>query len=143
MASEPFVLEERPVHLGLSATVVVEPPFTGGAWYADYIERHAADGAEGRLVSIHSFDRPWDSWEMHPHGEELVVCLSGELTLFQELDSAQQGGAPSVGGALRSVTLRPGQAIVNPRGVWHTADVSTPSSALFITAGLGTEQRPR
>lgn len=143
MASEPFVLEERPVHLGLSATVVVEPPFTGGAWYADYIERHAADGAEGRLVSLHRFDRPWDSWEMHPHGEELVVCLSGELTLFQEVDSAQQRGAPSAADALRSVTLRPGQAIVNPRGVWHTADVSAPASALFITAGLGTEQRPR
>jgi hypothetical protein len=27
-------------------------------------------------------------------------------------------------------------------GVWHTADVAGPATALFITAGLGTELRP-
>ena len=121
------------MHLGLGATVVTQPRFDDPRqWYPAYEARTRLDGREGRLVSLHTFDRPWTSWEMHPHGEELVVCLSGELTLFQEID-----------GVLRSVTLAAGQAIVNPRGVWHTADVSAPTSALFITAGLGTEQRPR
>ncbi len=45
-----FSLPERPVHLGLGARVVPQPPFTGIEWYDGYIERHAADGDEGRLV---------------------------------------------------------------------------------------------
>ena len=48
-----------------------------------------------------------------------------------------------IGGTTRSVTLQRGEAVVNPPGVWHTADVSEPATALFITAGLGTEIRPR
>ena len=39
--------------------------------------------------------------------------------------------------------LDAGQAIVNPPGVWHTADVDGEATALFVTAGLGTEIRPR
>jgi mannose-6-phosphate isomerase-like protein (cupin superfamily) len=128
-----FDLGDRPVHLGLGATAVIQPPMDGGlAWYEAYGERHGADGAEGRLVSMYTFDAPWTSWEMHPAGEELVVCVAGELTLVQELDGAE----------VRR-TLRAGQAAINPRGVWHTADVAAPATALFITAGAGTEHRPR
>ena len=28
-------------------------------------------------------------------------------------------------------------------GVWHTADIEGTATALFITAGLGTEHKPR
>lgn len=127
-----FTLSETPVHLGLGATAVREPQFTGGEWYAAYGERHAADGIEGRLVSMHTFSKPWSSWEMHPKGAELVVCTEGSLTLHQEID-----------GVVRSVTLRKGEAVVNDPGVWHTADCDGPCTALFITAGEGTEVRPR
>lgn len=128
-----FFLSEHPAHLGLGATVVQEPRFTGdGEWYMAYGERHASDGREGRLVSMHTFSRPWDSWEMHPKGAELVVCTDGVLTLHQEVD-----------GVVRAVTLRKGEAVVNPPGVWHTADCDAPCTALFITAGEGTQIRPR
>jgi hypothetical protein len=40
------------------------------------------------------------------------------------------------------VALRPGQAVVNPAGVWHTSRVHEPGLALFITPGEGTEGRP-
>ncbi len=33
--------------------------------------------------------------------------------------------------------------MINEPGVWHTADVESTATALFITAGLGTEHRPR
>ena len=134
MADTPsFSLSQFPVHLGLGATVVREPEFTGGMeWYMAYGARHAGDGAEGRLVSLHTFTQPWASWEMHPKGAELVVCTDGVLTLIQEID-----------GGVRRVTLRKGEAIVNPPGVWHTADCDAPCTALFITAGEGTEGRPR
>lgn len=130
---EVFDLSSHPVHLGLGASMGVEPEHTGTAeWYMAYGARHAADGVEGRLVAIHTFSQPWGTWEMHPNGHELVVCLAGELVLHQEID-----------GAVRTVTLRPHEAVVNPPGVWHTADVSAEATALFITAGMGTEIRPR
>ena len=40
-------------------------------------------------------------------------------------------------------TLGPGELAINERGVWHTADVSALATAVFITAGLGTEIEPR
>jgi len=79
-----------------------------------------------------TFDRAWDAWEMHPNGAELVVCTAGTLTLHQEID-----------GVVRAVTLRTGDAVINPPGVWHTADVGEPCTALFVTAGVGTQHRPR
>lgn len=134
MTTEPvFDLSRHPVHLGLGATALPQPELTGGMeWYMAYGARHASDGAEGRLVAIHTFSRPWDTWEMHPRGDELVVCLAGRIVLHQE-----------IGGQVRTVTLEAHQAIVNPPGVWHTADVDAEATALFITSGLGTENRPR
>jgi mannose-6-phosphate isomerase-like protein (cupin superfamily) len=124
----------HPVHLGLGATVEIEPLFTGAMdWYTDYTSRHAADGVEGRLVSMHTFEGSWDMWEMHPHGSELVLCIAGSMTLHQQARD----------GATATVTLTPGQYAVNDPGTWHTADVETEATALFITAGLGTQHRPR
>src|ERR1044071_5803732 len=133
MAEAPFELSRFPVHLGLGGTVVHLPEFDGsGEWYERYGAAHEAEGADGRLVSLHTFDTSWDSWEMHPLGEELVACVAGRITLHQELD-----------GDDRTATLETGQAIVNPAGVWHTADVDGSATALFITAGRGTRVRPR
>ena len=131
--TEPHDLTTRPVHLGLGATVVPQPAFDGTLdWYGAYGQRNEADGYEGRLVSWHTFTEPWDSWEMHPNGAELVVCVSGTITVTQELD-----------GDTATVSLTPGQAAINAPGVWHTADIDGEASAMFITAGVGTEIRPR
>jgi quercetin dioxygenase-like cupin family protein len=134
MTSDPvFRLDQIPVHLGLGATVIPQPPFTGAMdWYEHYGERNGADGVEGRLVIMHTFTESWDSWEMHPHGQELVVCTDGAITAYQEID-----------GDVHTAVLRAGDAIINPLGVWHTADISGTATALFVTAGLGTENRPR
>ena len=126
-------LHDNFVHLGLGATAEAQPAFTGMAWYADYVARTATDGAEGRLVAMHSFAAPWDSWEMHPHGAEVVVCTKGAITLIQEIP-----GSPPL-----RIALGEGDYAINPPGVWHTADASAPAEALFITAGMGTEHRPR
>jgi quercetin dioxygenase-like cupin family protein len=131
--TEPFDLSRFPVHLGLGATVERLEEFDGSAdWYERYGAAHASDGAEGRLVSLHTFAEPWTTWEMHPEGAELVACLDGVLTLHQEID-----------GGVRTVVLEAGQAIVNPPGVWHTADVDRRATACFVTAGVGTEMRAR
>ncbi len=133
MSDPTFKLAEEPVHLGLGATAVRQERFAGNPeWYQKYGERNASDGVEGRLVSMHTFTEPWTEWEMHPNGDELVCCVAGSITLHQEID-----------GVVRTVTLETGDAIVNPPGAWHTADVSGSATAFFVTAGLGTQVRPR
>lgn len=46
-------------------------------------------------------------------------------------------------GSTDTVTLKPGEYAINPRGTWHTADVNGSATAIFITASMGTEHRPR
>jgi hypothetical protein len=77
-------LAENWIHLGLGATAESQPPFSGMEWYEDYGKRAADDGAEGRLVSQHSFTESWDVWEMHPKGSEVVICTEGSMELTQE-----------------------------------------------------------
>jgi quercetin dioxygenase-like cupin family protein len=129
-------LETRPIHLGKGATAVPQPEFPRDEramqWYGDYGTRHAEDGEEGRLVSSFRFAEDWASWEMHPAGAEVVVCIEGSMTLIQE-----------IGGEHVRTTLKPGEYAINPPGVWHTADISGEATGLFITAGAGTQGRPR
>ncbi len=130
---DPRSLNDNPVHLGLGATAVVQPEFVGGMqWYEGYGQRHGGDGAEGRLVSMHTFAASWDVWEMHPEGTEVVLCTAGEFTIVQAVDGDE-----------RRTTLRPGEYVVNAAGVWHTADADAEATAVFITAGIGTQHRPR
>ncbi len=122
------------IHLGLGATSIAQPEFTGEMdWYMDYGTRHAGDGAEGRLVNLHRFTESWDVWEMHPHGAEVVLCTEGKIRLLQEQPDGQ----------VTDLTLGPNEYAINPPGIWHTADLDEPATVLFITAGVGTENRAR
>jgi mannose-6-phosphate isomerase-like protein (cupin superfamily) len=129
-------LETHPIHLGKGATAVPQPEFPRDEramqWYMDYGARHAEDGEEGRLISCYRFTENWAGWEMHPAGAEVVVCLEGSMTLIQE-----------IGGEEVRTTLAPGEYAINPPGVWHTADVHGAATGLFVTAGAGTQGRPR
>ena len=134
MSDAPVDLTINPIHLGLGATAVVEPEFTGEmSWYEGYGQRHGDDGSEGRLVSMHTFTESWDVWEMHPMGSEVVLCTDGTITLHQEKADGSEAEA----------TLGPGEYLVNEPGTWHTADIDDTATAVFITAGAGTEHRPR
>lgn len=127
------LLEERFIHLGPGARAVEQPPFDGMAWYEGYDARHGEDGPEGRLVSQYTFTESWTAWEMHPAGDEVVICTSGTMVLVQE----------HPGGRHEAVTLTAGGYVINPPGVWHTADVVGHATAIFITPGEGTQHRPR
>ncbi len=127
-------ISTHPVHLGLGANAISQPPMDGGMeWYEGYEARTRADGAEGRLVTQFTFDEPWTMWEMHPAGDEMVLCTAGRMTLHQE----------HADGTVTTLELGPGDYAINPPGVWHTADVDGTATALFITAGMGTEHKPR
>ena len=62
------------------------------------------------------------------------MCLDGAMTLHQEHAEA---------GSTGTVTIAAGEYAINPPGTWHTADIEGLATALFITAGLGTEHRRR
>jgi mannose-6-phosphate isomerase-like protein (cupin superfamily) len=127
-----FDLSRTFVHLGQGSTATPLPDFT---WSQEHVEayrnRFASDGSEGRLVCVIAQEATWDGWERHPAGEEVVFLISGRVDVVQEID-----------GADHVVELRPGDAMVNPVNVWHTARVHEPGLALFITPGDGTEHRP-
>jgi quercetin dioxygenase-like cupin family protein len=126
-------LTTTPVHLGLGSRA---RPIDGFAWDPEVLQAYGAavedDGAEGRMVMVFDDDASWTTWERHPAGDELVVCLAGRITVIRELE-----GRPD------PIELEPGQAMVNPAGVWHTADLDGPVRILTITPGVGTEHRPR
>jgi len=69
--------------------------------------------------------------EMHPDGDEILVLLSGSVTVVLEDASPP-----------RRVALSPGQALVVPRGVWHRVLLDEPSRILHVTPGPGGEHRP-
>lgn len=102
----PHDIGTTPLHLGLGATA---RPLEGFSWdpsyLASYEERTAADGDEGRLVTLHRMEETWDVWEAHPAGEEVVLCLEGRLRLWQER-----------GGEEVATEVGPGQYLVNPLG---------------------------
>jgi hypothetical protein len=87
---------------------------------------------QGRLMSASRFSSPWQSWERHPAGEELVMLLSGAVELVLE--------APE--GRRRVPLAAVGEFALIPAGIWHTATTATPSTLLFLTPGAGTEHRP-
>lgn len=134
MSTPPRKLTENFVHLGLGATAVPQPVFAGGLeWYEGYGERHGSDGREGRLVSQHRFTEDWPSWEMHPLGDELVICIDGTMELVQEFPDGRR----------ERVILEAGDYAINPPGVWHIAQIADHATAIFVTAGEGTQHRPR
>lgn len=129
----PFDLDRTYVHLGLGATA---EPLYDFEWDEEHLRQytaaHEGDGDDARLVMIGDLASTWTIWERHPAGAEVVVVLSGRVSLVQEIDGEEQ-----------RADLHAGQAIINPAGVWHTCDVHEPGRALYITPGRGTEHRPR
>ncbi|MFG2430886.1 cupin domain-containing protein [Streptomyces sp. NPDC048590] len=132
-ARDAMDLRTTPVHLGPGSRAKAVEGFT---WDPEVLRAYSAavgaDGAEGRLVMIFDGEGHGDHWERHPAGDELVVCLSGSATVTRDVD-----GVPD------RVRLGPGEATVNPAGVWHVVDTDGPTSLLAITATLGTDHRPR
>ena len=130
--SDSFDLGSTYLHLGLGATVTPLPDFEWSPSYLEsYERRFESDGIEGRLVTVSPETTTWTHWERHPAGEEVVYLLSGRVDVVQDHDGTEV-----------TIPLRAGEAMINPKGVWHRGVVHEPGSALFITPGIGTEHRP-
>jgi mannose-6-phosphate isomerase-like protein (cupin superfamily) len=97
------------------------------------LESKFGDFKGKKLISHFTFNKDWETWEMHPAGEEFVCLLSGQVDLILEQDGVENTVQLSTSGSY----------VLVPRGTWHTARVHTPSSMLFITPGEGTQNRAR
>ena len=83
---------------------------------------------EHELISSYEFESSWTTWEMHPHGDEVVILLAGQATLVLRLATGE-----------KSVLLdQQGQFVIVPTGTWNTAKVNQYARMLFITPGEGT-----
>ena len=133
----PFDLGETPIHLGTGSAeespAVPLPEFGfDGPSFMSYVETHCKPGSPGRLIMIEPTPDSWPTWERHTEGDEIVIVLEGKGEFIQEVDGVET-----------RMPISPGATFINPRNVWHTADVVEPMRAIYITPCPGTENKPR
>lgn len=126
------IVDLRHAALHLTAGLRAEPVVPFDSDYPAYLAAHCTADDPGRLVSMFVTTEDWTSWEVHPLGDEVVIVVSGRAEFLQE-----------IGGTVRRTVVGPLEAIVNPAGVWHSANVIEPFTALYLTPGPGTDHRPR
>jgi len=85
---------------------------------------------QGRLLGAFHMTESPDHWEMHPHGDEILVLLSGSVDVILNTRREQV------------VALRKQGSCIVPSGVWHRQLVHEPSEMIFITPGRETQHRP-
>jgi quercetin dioxygenase-like cupin family protein len=127
-------ITKEPIHLGPGGTAW---PIEGFDWSPERLAAYAAgtrgDGPDGRMVMMFHVSGAWTTWERHPLGSEVVVACTGVHRFMQERDDGEH-----------VVEISAGEALINPPGVWHTADSGDDGGwILTITPGLDTEHRPR
>jgi mannose-6-phosphate isomerase-like protein (cupin superfamily) len=119
--TQPFDLETRVVHLDRSgeARDAESPP-------------GPPRRIDGLTIGAPRLDGPPPhAGEMHPDGDELLMVISGRVTVVIEDASPP-----------RRVVLLPGRALIVPQGVWHQVLVEEPSQLLHVTPGPGGKHRP-
>ncbi len=133
----PFDLSKDPIHLGDTGvaqgqSVALKNFGFDGPAFGAYIGEHCDDGAPGRLMMIETTPVDWTTWERHTDADEIVFVLEGKGEFIQEIDGREE-----------RIAVGPGQGLINPRGVWHTADVEESITAIYLTPCPGTENKPR
>lgn len=92
------------------------------------LNQNFSDFKQCCLVSEHTFEQDWATWEMHPVGDEVLYLISGRVELLLLEDAIE-----------RVIELDiPGSSTIVPKGIWHTARVLETAKILFITPGEGT-----
>ena len=124
----PFLPDQNYIHLDVDGTATSTP---GGNEFWSLPKKEIERYGRGWLISEYEFKDDWTTWEMHPHADEYVYLLSGDIELL--LDEPE---------GIRVVAIHDRGAVVIPRGIWHTAKVRSPCRMLHVTMGEGTEIRP-
>ena len=128
---QPIDLTDTFIHLGTGpdvATIDVDETFW--ATIGDRTELHT-----GRLVMASEMSDDWDTWEMHPEGDELIMVVRGAVRVHVDHPGGPPIETPVVVAAPHLVSM--------PAGAWHTMDVVEPARVVTVTWGSGTRHRPR
>ena len=129
-APGPFTLADMPAIFTPSGTA---HPKAFSATFFDELDGEF-DGFAGHvLVTTFAFDQAWPTWEIHPHGDELVYLLAGDTDFLLKKPGTDPSAEPE-----RVRVREPGDYVVVPRNTWHTAVPHTPTRMLFVTPGEGT-----
>ena len=110
---------------------IEELPVDAGFW-PRLMRGELGDFHHEYLVTSYTYAADWPSWESHPNGDEVVCLIAGRATFILE----------TPGGNTEVTLENAGDYAFVPRGIWHTAKTSVPTTMLFITAGEGTRTRP-
>ena len=86
---------------------------------------------DGRTLALYYVKSPHDVhypvWEMHPEGDELLILVSGSLSVdFRE------------GAMQRTAPLPPQAAFIVRAGIWHRLILNEPSVLIAITPRVNT-----
>ncbi|MHB8318956.1 MAG: cupin domain-containing protein [Acidimicrobiales bacterium] len=112
-------------------SVVVEVARDGGVRFAPHLPG-PPPRVEGYVLGLTSLERsPPHFGERHPDGDELIYLTSGAVRVVIETPGGEQRHA-----------LRPGDALIVPRGFWHRIEVDRPARVLHLTPGASGEHRP-
>ncbi len=125
-------LNRAAIHLGDNEVVPIPDFGFDQDAFIDYTDEHCVPGKPGRLMFIETTPESWPAWECHTEGDEVVMVLEGRGTFFQR-----------DGESVTEIPFEAGSTIINPRGVWHTADVDSTMVALYLTPCPGTEHELR
>lgn len=86
---------------------------------------------DGILVMASVLTEDVGHWEVHPAGDEILLLLSGEMTVVLEHQPEDE-----------TFPLKAGETFVVPRGRWHRVKVIEPGELVFMTPGEGTDHKP-
>jgi quercetin dioxygenase-like cupin family protein len=81
---------------------------------------HVADYRDGGVFVAHWAGR--SEWERHPVGDEIVMVLDGETTLFLLAADGEHGH-----------TMTAGQFLVVPQGTWHRFETPDAVKVMSVT----------
>ena len=126
--NDPIDLKATYLHLTPRAEAV-RLPVTESFW------AELAEGCpviDGWLYGVYAMAAgPWSNWERHPHGDEVLTMLSGAMDLTLEEKTGP-----------RTVSMKAGDTVVVPAGIWHIGRVVVAGDLMALTFGKGTEHRP-
>ena len=87
---------------------------------------------DGHTMGLWKMDGdPPHAGEVHPDGDELLILLSGRVSVKLELPEGE-----------RHVALGAGEALVVPKGVWHLITRVEPGQMINLTPGPNGDHRP-
>ena len=128
----PYDLAKSPIHLGNTTTAVQHNFGFDGPAFGAYVEKHSSETEPGRLAMIEESPEDWGAWECHTAADEIVIVLEGAGVFIQDINGEEI-----------SMAFKAGDTVINPKGIWHTANVTEPMRAIYLTPCFGTEHRPR